>query len=168
MFDENSWIRIPWGTWSNLCIPTPCPRPVESGLLGMRKGGRVSVFLPSIPGDLVLSVLRPSGVELGEGQWLDSNPVWCRGHYPGDWSPKNSLQCLCDSKRVWKVCAYELIRVSVKEAHQGSQALLMNSRPWQSSISVSITLELVRDVYSQDFPGGPAMQGHEFNPWSEN
>ena len=43
----------------------------------------MSVFLTSIPGDLVLSVLRPSRVELGEGQRLDSNPVWCRGHYPG-------------------------------------------------------------------------------------
>ena len=33
----------------------------------------MSVFLTGIPGDLVLSVLRPSGVELGEGQQLASN-----------------------------------------------------------------------------------------------
>ena len=45
----------------------------------------------------------------------------------------------------------------------GLSSLAMNSRPWQSSISVGITLELVRDAYSQDFPGGPAVKNPPCN-----
>ena len=48
----------------------------------------MSVFLTGIPGDLVLSVLRPSGAELVEGQQVDSNPMWCRGHCPLGLKPK--------------------------------------------------------------------------------
>ena len=59
----------------------------------------MSVFLTGIPSDLVLSVLRPSGVELGEGQQLASNPVWCRGHYPGV-EAQRIVSSVCDSQQV--------------------------------------------------------------------
>ena len=43
---------------------------------GNEKGGRLSVFLTGVPGDSdVLSILKPSGVELGEGQQLNNNHV---------------------------------------------------------------------------------------------